>query len=284
MAVLSARRPPKLAGVPETLLIPLWARAVEQSHPEPLIVDPYAAGMVEQLDYDFSVFKEKRVAVENFCVRSRVIDELVTRILEQHPGTPVVEFGAGLDTRFQRVGDRAAAWLEVDFPEVIALRHHFFGDAPARRAIGGSMFDPAWIECCRVSDTPPLIIAEGVFYFFSHARIGSLIRMIGDRLPGASLVFDAVSPLWLKLSQLRHPLDDSQLQFALRPGARELTRWDARWSITEYIGFGDSPWYDPLLRRCSWWKRAAVRYLPPARHAFMVVQASASRNLSQEAS
>ncbi len=266
--------------MPETLLIPLWARAVEQSRPAPLIVDPDAARMVESLDYDFSQFSKKRVSAENFCVRSRVVDDVVLQHLAGNPGTPVVEFGAGLDTRFRRVGHAAKSWLEVDLPEVASLRREFLGAEPNRKIVAASMLETDWIAACPESDRPPLFVAEGVLYFFSRQQIGRLLGMLGRHFPGASLVFDAVSPAWLRLSNLRHPLADSRLQFCLSPGATEIPELCPGWSIAEYVGFGDSPWYDSLMPRFSWWKRAAARLLPPARHAFMVVQARASDTLS----
>ena len=265
---------PMLGGVPETLLIPLWARAVEQERSDPLIVDPDAARIVKTLDYDFSQFRRKRVETENFCVRSRVIDDAVSQILRDCPGTPVVEFGPGLDTRFQRIGHLASSWMEVDLPEVVQLRNEFFAPNSNRTTVSFSMLDPAWMDACPSFNRPPLFIAEGVFYFFSHEQIGDLLRSIATRFPGASFLFDAISPAYLKLSNLQHPLSDSELQFALSSGASELSKWDDRWSIRNYIGYGDSPWYDSAMHRFSWWKRLAVKLLPFARHAFMVVHAA----------
>jgi O-methyltransferase involved in polyketide biosynthesis len=276
MSVLTAKMAPRLGGVPETLLIPLWARAVEQSHPDPLIVDPDAARIVESLDYDFSAFQRKHVATENFCARSRVVDDLVSQILTARPGTPVVEFGAGLDTRFQRLGHLASDWLEVDFPEVISLRKQFFDAHPQRTAVSGSMLEPDWIDACGHFSSPPLFVAEGVFYFFSDDQVRNLLLMIREHFPGSSFVFDAVGPAYLKLSNLLHPLAGSRLQFSLSPGAEEIPKWDSEWTIQDYIGYGDSPWYDSVMPRFSWWKKAAVRWLPTARHAFMVVNAAAS--------
>ena len=266
----------QLSGVPETLLIPLWARAIEQSRPNPLIVDPDAREIVKALNYDFSEFRRRRVETENFCVRARVMDEVVAEILIARPDTTVVEFGPGLDTRFQRLGHLAEHWLEVDLPEVISLRQQFFEPHQSRTEVSCSMLDSDWMDECRGLEKPPLFLAEGVFYFFSHDQIRTLFTSIRQNFPGASFVFDAISPLYLKLSNLRHPLKTSSLQFALSPGASEIPEWDPEWSIRRYVGYGDSPWYDSVMHRFSWWKRTAVRFLPLARHAFMIVQAAAS--------
>jgi len=282
MSMILEKVAPRLEGVPETLLIPLWARAVEQSRPDPLVVDPDSASIVETLNYDFTQFQKQRVEAENFCVRSRVIDEVVSEILVARPGTSVVEFGPGLDTRFQRLGHLAEHWLEVDLPEVISLREQFLKPHPARTVVSCSMLDSDWMEEYRGLEQPPLFLAEGVFYFFSHDQVRQLFASVRRHFPGASFVFDAISPLYLKLSNLRHPLTTSTLQFALSPGATEIPNWDPEWSIHSYVGYGDSPWYDSVMHRFSWWKRAAVRILPFARHAFMVVHAAASQVPSEK--
>lgn len=279
--MVSEKINPELTGVPETLLIPLWARAMEQSQTTPLIVDPDSARIVESLQYDFSAFHRKQVEAENFCVRSRVMDQLLSEILAADPGRTVVEFGPGLDTRFQRLGHLAGRWVEVDLPEVVALREQFFESHPARTTISCSMLDPAWRAACQGLEQPPLFIAEGVFYFFSRQQIRTLLSSIWQEFPGADFVFDAISPLYLRLSNWRHPLTTSHLQFSLGPGATEISEWDSTWSVSRYIGYGDSPWYDSVMHRFAWWKRAAVKLLPPARHAFMVVHASASEGISE---
>lgn len=42
-----------LSGIPETLLVALWARAAETLRATPLIRDGKAVEMVGQIDYDF---------------------------------------------------------------------------------------------------------------------------------------------------------------------------------------------------------------------------------------
>lgn len=272
MSSVSERVEPNLDGVPETLLIPLWARAQEQTQRHPILVDPDSARIVSSLNYDFDRFRAKRVEVENFCVRAHVMDGLVGKILATSPQRTVVEFGPGLDTRFYRIGQHVPHWIEVDLPEVISLREQFFPAEGARSMVSCSMLDDAWFKQVQaVCDGPPLFIAEGVFYFFSKEQIRRFLTRLSDAFPGASLVFDAVSPLYLKLSNLRHPLQASRLEFSLSPFAAEISQWDARNSVENYIGFGDAPAYQDVMHRFSWWKRAALRLAPPTRHAFMVV-------------
>jgi O-methyltransferase involved in polyketide biosynthesis len=273
MSAVSEQILPGLGGVPETLLIPLWARAVEQRHVNPIIHDPEASRIVASLDYDFESFREKQVEVENFCIRAHIIDQVVSGILKQSsPGRNVVEFGPGLDTRCSRIGSKVPLWLEVDLPEVIDLRSRFLPATGNRTMVASSMLDDAWIEALREKcDGPPLFIAEGVFYFFSKEQIREFMKRLSVAFPGSDLVFDAVSSWYLKLANLRHPLSTSRLQFSLRSHAAEIPEWDAGFKIKDYIGFGDSPAYDDVVHRFPMWKRVLRTICPYSRHAFMVV-------------
>ncbi len=45
----------KLGNVQETLLLPLWGRAIETEKEKPLLVDNKAVSIVTNIPYDFSV-------------------------------------------------------------------------------------------------------------------------------------------------------------------------------------------------------------------------------------
>lgn len=49
-----------LGTVQETLLIPLWARAVEIEQPEPIIRDPKSAEIMATINYDFDKFSQAK--------------------------------------------------------------------------------------------------------------------------------------------------------------------------------------------------------------------------------
>ena len=129
----------KLTEAQSTLLMPLWARALEAQHPTPLIRDRKAVEIVESLDFDFDLFRQKSVPQADYCVRASVIDQLVQEFLSQHPCGTVVEFGVGLDTRFDRLDNGTVTWIELDLPHVIDLREQFFEATDRRIIMRGSL-------------------------------------------------------------------------------------------------------------------------------------------------
>jgi O-methyltransferase involved in polyketide biosynthesis len=63
--------------VSQTLLIPLWARALEQGEPDPLVRDPLAAEIVAQIDYDWRRIRLSRGDLVQCVVRLREFDRFV---------------------------------------------------------------------------------------------------------------------------------------------------------------------------------------------------------------
>ena len=62
----------KLTGIPETLLIPLWARAYETERDESIIKDYPAVNMVVAINYGFEKFRKAwlsqiGVSVRHYC-------------------------------------------------------------------------------------------------------------------------------------------------------------------------------------------------------------------------
>ncbi len=71
-------------------------------------------GWVEtvRLDYDLAKWK-KTASLFGSCLRSKLFDEQVTRFLSLHPRGTIVEVGAGLNTRYERLDNGHAFVLPV---------------------------------------------------------------------------------------------------------------------------------------------------------------------------
>ncbi len=254
-----------------TLLMPLWSRAVESRRDQPILCDHMAEEIVERLDFDFDVFQQKAVPAVDYCLRASVIDQLVLRFLEDNEESTVVELGVGLDTRSERLDNGRTTWIEFDLPNAMKIRQLFFEPTARRIMIGGSLLDLNWEdEIAQHCKGSILFIAEGVLYFFKQSKVQNILGQLADRFPSSELIFDAQSPWFLKLSNLRHPFGDSRLDFSLA-NVRDIETWDQRVGVHQYVGFGDSPYYDTGMPRVSRLRRWGRKFFPPVRHLFKIV-------------
>ena len=192
----------ELGPVQETLLIPLLGRAVETEKPHGLFKDIKAAEIIERLDYDFG--KWKRSSFGGFCIRALLYDEQVKRFLDLHPAGTVVEIGAGLNTRFERLDNGRARWLEIDLPDSMSLRRRFFADNERRTMLAADALDGEWHEKVAALPPPYLFISEAVLIYLDADDAKRALAPLAKRFPGSWLLMDITSTKAVE-SQHRNP-------------------------------------------------------------------------------
>ena len=115
--------PETVSVLSSTMLIPLWAKAVEQGRAQPLLRDDEAVRMLDKIDYDFGKFAKAKASQVGCCGRAKLLDDMTRHFIAEHPDAVVVQIGAGLDARYERLGKpRITAWYDLDLPEVIEVR------------------------------------------------------------------------------------------------------------------------------------------------------------------
>ena len=184
----------ELGNVAETLMIPLWCRAVESERRGGLLHDPKAQAIVASLDYDFDRrFASLRRLAFRACLRTVMIDRWVRSFLREHPGATVIEIGTGLNTRFERVDDGQLRWFDVDLPDSTALRRRFFTDSERRTMVEGAFGDHDWLARIEPAQGPKLFIAEAVLVYLDEATVRRGFAQIASAFPGSQIIFDTVT-------------------------------------------------------------------------------------------
>jgi len=226
-----------LSGVAETLLIPLYIRAMESQRPDALIKDERAEALVRQMDQDCLQSKLAKIedysAIPSFMqvaiiLRSREFDHHTQDFLARHPDAVIVHIGCGLDSRFERVDNGRIEWYDLDLPHVIELRRKLIGGEGERyHLLACSVLDSAWLDTVSAHrQRPYLFLAEGVLMYFDEAQVKSLVLTLRGRFQGAELAFDAFSPFFSWANNLRVTLTKvgARSYWALKHG-KDLERW-----------------------------------------------------------
>ena len=188
-----------LNPVAETLLVPLYARAIESLRPDALLRDEVAVALVARMDSLFPRLRRTRMDSKDqlsIILRNREFDDCARGFLARYPDATVVHIGCGLDARFERVDNGRVEWYDLDLPEVIELRKRFIGGEGARyHLLACSAFDRAWMDAVSAGgQRPVLVLAEGVLMYFEEVRVRSLVLALRERFPGAEMVCDVFSP------------------------------------------------------------------------------------------
>ena len=239
---------PNISDVSETLLLPLYARAIESRSRDPILVDKKALEITKKLDQVFSRSDSRlhqrlrkgrlrRVAGKKLAValslRTRRFDRYCKEFLEEHPDGTIVELGCGLSTRFARVDNGRARWFDLDLPEVVAFRERFFQETDRYRFIRSSVLEFTWMDL--VTDGGPhLFIAEGLLMYLHEDEVKRLVLALRERFPGSELACEVVNEhlirtlrrkLWRREFQRDYGLgEEVTFHFGIKDG-HELEGW-----------------------------------------------------------
>ena len=81
-----------------------------------------------------------------WAIRAYNFDNIVKAFLANNSRAVVVNFGAGLETTFQRVDEGTVLWINIDLPDVVALRQKLIPDSEREMTIAKSIFDFTWTD------------------------------------------------------------------------------------------------------------------------------------------
>jgi O-methyltransferase involved in polyketide biosynthesis len=258
---MSADAKQNLLGVTETLLLPLYIRAMESQRPDALVKDGNAVALIKKLNPDPSWISKMRVDEDDkvgIVLRNREFDRYARGFLASHPEAVVVHIGCGLDSRFERVDNGTLEWYDLDFPEVIELRRKLIGGEEGRyHFLSYSVLDNTWLNTVSVHKPRPfLFLAEGVLQYLAEAQVKTLFLTLRDYFPGAELVCDAISPymVWLNNIRISRTKIGARFGWGLKRG-KDVEKWGEGISLLDEWFYFSRP--EPRLAHVQW-----IRHIP----------------------
>ncbi|MCE6995267.1 class I SAM-dependent methyltransferase [Saccharothrix sp. S26] len=172
----------------ETLLLTLYARALDARLPHPILGDTHSADIADAIDYDFAKLELKPSLVCGTALRAKKLDEAVRAFVARHPDAVVLDLGCGLDTRVLRCDPPAGVdWYDVDFPDVVDLRRRFLPDRSL--CIGADLTTPGWLAPLP-RDRPTMIVAEGLLPFLPGDAFQRMTRQLTAHLTTGELAIN----------------------------------------------------------------------------------------------
>ena len=236
-----------------------------------MLPDPLAADLASAFDTDSDAGTAPSNRFDDIAtvLRGAVFDHWVREFLDAHPGGTVVELGAGLNTRAERLtGGRAgqveANWVDVDLPAVAELRRELLPGTEGR-LVAGSVLDEDWLDVARELPAPYLLVSESVLTLLPEQGVQRIVFTAGSMLSGATLLTDTIGRATASHLERSEPLSSGSLTFDWTcEDPAELQPWGLR--LLESRGVADMP--DAVARRLSPGARAraaALRVTPRLR-------------------
>lgn len=265
---------PILRGVSETLLIPLAARALMARRDPGNFVDPLSTHFLQMLGEDASRFESDRFNMAGASARTTILDREVREALKRHQKAVVINLGAGLCSRYWRLGAPAGLrWIDVDLPDVIELKRQLVARCQTELglAAGGWSSIPtdvtasAWLnEIGRTTDEGVIVIAEGLLMYLPEAEVKQLLNRLVASYPGGKMYLETWSPfvskVWGHLSRRIRKTGTSVRWGLRRPTA--LTDWNSKIQVLNSWSPGDiNPQEWGLLRFAPRIRRSLMKII-----------------------
>ena len=180
--------------------------------------------------------------------RAMFADRVTADFFRRAPDGLGINIACGLSTNYDRVveaGLEPPEWIDLDLPDVIAIRRRFFADTARRHTQAGDVTHPAIFDelLDRAAGRPTLIIMEGLLFYLQAADVEAVFR----RLAAASertaspveLVFDYMVPAGLRaFNRYNFDITDrgARAIWALRRTS-DLRAWDDRLEVVEVYDY-----------------------------------------------
>ena len=177
----------------ETLLIPLYCRYLESQKETPIIQDKKAFEIINSIEYDFEQLDIPKQTYVTICIRAKQFDNYAKDFLAKGPESIIIQLGCGLDSRFNRTDNGKVDWYDLDFPEVIELRKHFYMETDRYHLISSSVAELNWLNSIKTESKPVLVLAEGLFMYLKEEEIKSLFKALQSKFPICTIIFDSYS-------------------------------------------------------------------------------------------
>ncbi len=228
----------QLGDVQETLLLPLWGRAVETQKGHPLLIDNTAVNIINSIDYNFSHIAKNMNELSRLAwiARSLYFDCKIRDFLVKNPNSTVINVGCGFDTTFDRTDNGQVEWYDLDVEAVINLRKKFIKETPRRTFLPYSVFDTNWYQNIKNKENV-LIMMAGVIYYFTEIEVKSLFQDFNSHFQKCEAIFDYSSPLGVKVAN-KKVIDDGGMDKSayLSWGVKNINdiyKWDLQISILD---------------------------------------------------
>lgn len=192
-------------NVNQTLYIPLYGKSFV-SKKGIILRDTKAEEIWEAEGFPLKGKSRSKWLAYYMAMRAAAFDRWLGEKLDENPGAVVLHIGCGMDSRILRVGDRAGAWLDVDFPEVISQRKRYFAESETYKMIGGDLRDGVFLD--QVPGGTGIIVMEGVSMYLKPEELKQALDRIRVHFDKVYVLMDCYSVFAAKASKYKNPIRD----------------------------------------------------------------------------
>jgi len=196
-----------LSDVSRTAILTLLGHVNASEKENVVFNDPMAVLCLEKLMSIASVKEKKWITWQKRLIatpdaralarRVKTFDNLANLFISKYPKCTVINLACGFDTRFWRIENKDCRYIEIDLPEVVALKREILKDQLSYELIGCSVLDASWIDLVITNGNSNfLLLAEGLFMFLPKQDVKNLLQLLTQKLIRSQLVVEMAHEKW----------------------------------------------------------------------------------------
>lgn len=192
--------------VNKTLFIPLYGKA-RVSRQNIILNDPVAEKIWDSEAFQIRGKSKSKWLAYNMAMRARVFDDWTSWMLRQNKDALVLHIGCGLDSRCLRVTEPYEAWIDCDFPDVIAIWKQYYAETANYRMLALDAADPEQVETLPDHDEA-IVILEGISMYLPHDQLRGLFQVLRAKCQKLHILMDIYTEFAAKASKYKNPVND----------------------------------------------------------------------------
>ncbi|MBB5787503.1 class I SAM-dependent methyltransferase [Jiangella mangrovi] len=234
---------PAFTPLEDSLFLTLYARALDDRRPQPILGDEVADRLVGELDYDFTQLHPDTNLILNVALRARKLDQVAGSFIARHPDAVGLDLGAGLDSRVFRLDPpETVDWYDVEFPAVTETRREVLDERAGAHVIAADVRDPGWLDAVPAG-RPAVIVADGMMAFLSQDELVTLWTRLIDHFSTGEIAFNSYTrfAIWIAKHARGTKTVADLVTFAGMDDPRAPERWNPKLRLVREILLSREP-------------------------------------------
>lgn len=192
-------------NVNKTLYIPLYGKSYV-SRKGILLCDPKAEEIWSAEGFPLKGKSRSKWLAYYMSMRAAVFDRWLKEAMNADPSAVVLHIGCGMDSRIARVGTQAHLWFDIDFPDVISQRKHYYQETDSYKMLSADVRSADWLA--KIPAGNAIIVMEGVSMYLRPEELKQAVGQIVAYFQKVRVLMDCYTPFAAKASKLRNPIND----------------------------------------------------------------------------
>ena len=193
-------------NVNKTLYIPLYGKAYVRKQGL-FLQDTKAEQIWEAEGFPLKGKAKSKWLAYYMGMRSAVFDLWLEEKLKAHPDAVVLHPGCGMDSRVLRVQSTAAAWFDLDFPEVVEERRRYFAESDRYHMVPSDVRDTGWLEAVP-KDGHGILVMEGLSMYLQPEELKALLQAVRGHFSSVDILMDSYTVFAAKATKYKNPINE----------------------------------------------------------------------------